>query len=646
MPENYEPIPPELIEKLKNTTDFYAYTKLLREAAMYAPVAVVSNDTPIGPHFTQMEQDAINDIGFQFDFSNSFRKSVAGLTYKGQLVFGEINPNIIKRTIQIGEAVVKIVSTNWSTHGGVVSLVGIGDIGVAAQRRGLTFYVISLHKKQIVSAAAFDTFEEVIKKHQIYPNFTYIADYISRHKELTVIGIILPKLDTISPDLYTENEKFITDNDISIGKSVKESILKEHFPDPDDLKAVTTAPPSYHDIFGVRKFYDYESRLVNCKNGTRVTPGAPESYKRAIYIVGGCGEFGVGASDQGTIAAFLQNALNNNCPELGFHVFNYGYYVWNSIDGGVADIEGIIKFIPAKPGDIVVVPYEYGMKEYIGFEDISRPYKYGDIFFDNVHFTEAGYHSFADMIFDKLKANNFYENATEKNVEIAKTPRRDKLNLTPEEMSKLSQYIAVLDNIAGLLEIKPDDNIGAIVMNCNPFTNGHRYLIETAAAQVKYLIIFVVEEDKSDFPFADRYELVQAATEDLENVFAVPSGNFIISSLTFSEYFNKKEIASMSVNPSNDVRMFGGQLAPHLFIKVRFAGEEPLDPVTRRYNREMKAVLPEYGIKFVEIPRKETDGNVISASRVRELFKIRDFDAISELVPTVTLEYLKRKFYR
>ena len=34
--------------------------------------------------------------------------------------------------------------------------------------------------------------------------------------------------------------------------------------------------------------------------------------------------------------------------------------------------------------------------------------------------------------------------------------------------------------------------VGAIVMNCNPFTMGHRYLIETAASQVDRLYVFVL----------------------------------------------------------------------------------------------------------------------------------------------------------
>ena len=37
-------------------------------------------------------------------------------------------------------------------------------------------------------------------------------------------------------------------------------------------------------------------------------------------------------------------------------------------------------------------------------------------------------------------------------------------------------------------------------MNCNPFTLGHKYIVEKAARENDNVIIFVVEEDKSSFP--------------------------------------------------------------------------------------------------------------------------------------------------
>ena len=54
--------------------------------------------------------------------------------------------------------------------------------------------------------------------------------------------------------------------------------------------------------------------------------------------------------------------------------------------------------------------------------------------------------------------------------------------------------------IDGLVKLKNINKfkgkIGGVVMNCNPFTLGHRYLIEQSLNQVDYLYIFVVEEEK------------------------------------------------------------------------------------------------------------------------------------------------------
>lgn len=187
-------------------------------------------------------------------------------------------------------------------------------------------------------------------------------------------------------------------------------------------------------------------------------------------------------------------------------------------------------------------------------------------------------------------------------------------------------------------------SIGALVMNCNPFTLGHRYLVEYAAAKVVKLYIFVVEEDRSEFPFADRIELVRQGVKDLPNVEVLPSGKFIISQTTFSGYFNKAELQDVQVDSSEDVEIFGQEIAPTLGITVRFAGEEPKDNVTRQYNETMKIILPRYGVEFYEIPRKEFDGEPISASSVRAALKVGDFDKIKNLVPDTTFLYLRERY--
>lgn len=118
----------------------------------------------------------------------------------------------------------------------------------------------------------------------------------------------------------------------------------------------------------------------------------------------------------------------------------------------------------------------------------------------------------------------------------------------------------------------------------------------------------------------------------------------VLSSLTFSEYFNKSELQDRTIDTSLDVTVFAREIAPCLHITKRFAGEEPFDSVTRQYNDSMRRILPEYGIEFTVFPRKSDapgEGAAISASRVRELLERGDFDAIKLLVPESTFRYLK-----
>lgn len=133
-------------------------------------------------------------------------------------------------------------------------------------------------------------------------------------------------------------------------------------------------------------------------------------------------------------------------------------------------------------------------------------------------------------------------------------------------------------------------------------------------------------------------------TNHLENVKVLPSGQFIISSLTFSAYFDKPNFDGTTVDTSLDVETFGRQIAPCLDITVRFVGEEPLDPVTAQYNQSMKEILPKYGVELREIPRREIDGEPISASHVRKLLEEKNWEEIKKMVPETTYSFLEEKF--
>lgn len=201
------------------------------------------------------------------------------------------------------------------------------------------------------------------------------------------------------------------------------------------------------------------------------------------------------------------------------------------------------------------------------------------------------------------------------------------------------------DGIRAFLQTLPEEKhsgtVGAAVMNCNPFTKGHRYLIETAAAECDHLYIFVLSEDKSDFSAPDRMAMVKAGTADLDNVTVLPTGPYLISSATFPTYFLKEREAAEQIHCLLDIEIFCNYFAPKFGITRRYVGTEPLSPMTNQYNDALRLHLPEKGIELREIPRLEQDDTPVSASAVRAHLKDGNYEILKQLLPETTYAYLK-----
>ena len=202
-----------------------------------------------------------------------------------------------------------------------------------------------------------------------------------------------------------------------------------------------------------------------------------------------------------------------------------------------------------------------------------------------------------------------------------------------ESIQKYKDYILKHKKFTGV-------NIAALVMNCNPFTLGHRYLIKKASQEFSGVYIFLLEEDQSVFPFNHRMELVKEGTKDLENIVVLKGGKYIITNATFPAYFTHKDDL-MKVQTELDAEIFGKHIAHILEIDHRIVGTEPYCPVTRQYNESLKKILPRHHIKVIEVDRKEIDNEVISAKKVREALKKEDWKLIEGMVPDSTFRYLK-----
>ena len=196
------------------------------------------------------------------------------------------------------------------------------------------------------------------------------------------------------------------------------------------------------------------------------------------------------------------------------------------------------------------------------------------------------------------------------------------------------------DYLAGLAKTRqPGENVAALVLNANPFTLGHQYLVEKASGENDVLHLFVVSEDASLVPFAVRKRLVVEGTAHLKNIVVHDTGPYIISSATFPSYFQKDDEAVIESHANLDLSVFV-RIAEVLGITARYVGEEPKSLVTGIYNRIMSEKLPEHGVKCVVVPRKtEESGQVISASNVRQAVKDGRLEEIRGLVPESTYRY-------
>ena len=215
------------------------------------------------------------------------------------------------------------------------------------------------------------------------------------------------------------------------------------------------------------------------------------------------------------------------------------------------------------------------------------------------------------------------------------------------EVARLENVVFMENRFGGfarylrnLTPTKKPGRCAAIVMNANPFTSGHRHLVESAAAENDWLHLFLLSEEAGPIPFAVRKKLVQEGVADLPNVILHDSGPYIISSATFPSYFLRDEDAAILAHARLDLAIFQ-QIAKALNISARYVGEERSSHVTRLYNETMAALLPQMDIEFHEIPRLRLNGEIVSASTVRQAIQEGKLDSVAHMLPESTLRYFE-----
>lgn len=238
---------------------------------------------------------------------------------------------------------------------------------------------------------------------------------------------------------------------------------------------------------GIKYLADFSSRYVNVIMGHRITMDCPQQWNNTIYLFGQCTARGTGVEDKHTIASFLQRQLNQNGKS--------SYRVMNMAVGCGSDLYDDIMHMREtdfRSGDLVIlctnleiVPLEEFRKNNIAYYDTSflfdRPHAYGEWFTDmTFHTNAAGNSVIATYIYDVLEKSSLLIQTKEKPPVHSHRTLQD----TDERMSEdLRQYLQSLS------EYRKEGKNGCIVMNCNPFTLGHQYLVEYASKKVDHLYL-------------------------------------------------------------------------------------------------------------------------------------------------------------
>ena len=656
----------EYEKQLQNEVDFFKYMKLLEREKNNYLIIVAADDTQTGPLFTPEHSAAMmKALGLRLNMLQAYRQPYVAIVDGGEVIYEQTSQDLTKSitvNAYFGKHKLFVYSGGFDCADkfGREAVLKLDDVPFYGER-GLNFFILNVKTEIIIDSYHYETFEDLAPGIPLWKPFKYADNIISLIEHNSSRGGVTYCFYTL-PDFpplgnRSRQEQIIKANGLACSSMRNDKKLLQQifdnkifdfcndFKSVEDMSDAFYNPGSYEDMNEIMQFKDYSSNALNMRNGNRITTNQPDKHKRAVFFVGASTTVGLGADDAHTFESYLQRKLNKLIPKEGFIVYNYGRY-----NGGIRGMYRslpLFSALPVKKGDIVFWWCNQPVINGLPYCDLSfisrRPHNYGEIFADySGHFSANGNRIIADAIFDFLKEHKFFKNATMK---FMRQGSKDTPDIDADDAKETELLTNYKKELAKFYDENIRPKVGAIVMNANPFTYGHRFLVETALKNSDYLIVFVVEEDKSEIPFKDRIALVRENTADLPNVFVMPSGEFIISAKTFSEYFAKESIQEQKIDTSKDVTLFAKEIAPALGISVRFAGKEPTDKITAQYNEDMAKILPQYGLEFIEIERSKTDrGDIISASTVRKLAKERDFEKLKALVPPATLRYLKGKY--
>ncbi len=378
----------------------------------------------------------------------------------------------------------------------------------------------------------------------------------------------------------------------------------------------------------------------NIIEGRRLTVGVPHNASQKIHMFGPCAVMGLCVVDEMTICSLLQHFINQERHNAA--VCNHGLAYGND------KLNDLLSMMdePVRNGDCIIWFSAFEKNDLVKLQNKGVPILEVrecvdgliDWFLDNpFHCNAQANFNIAEAIFVNLRkslrslsSRNRYSMVDSLKIKLQHNPYAI---MNSKELNAYAKYIE---------QFKCDEHIktkGAVVLNANPCTLGHMYLIKEALQRVDFLYIFLVEECIGNMPYMDREYMLKESLKYNKRVRVIRGGSIMTSEKVFPEYFNKSTEPS-KINLVLTHKVFGKIVGSILGVTYRFFGTEPKDKVTRALNESASEILPKYGIQPIFIERMSIDGKNISANNARDLFYSKQYTDLAKIVPLSTFRRL------
>lgn len=222
------------------------------------------------------------------------------------------------------------------------------------------------------------------------------------------------------------------------------------------------------------------NELYAISGGYRSVPGTERlNARRKIFTVGPCTMFGVYTANEETIQAYLQEKLVEN-----------GFEDYEVVNLSVATELSIARLFNEKISEddiIIIMTNQYNL-----WKSVADKYEENLTCVDDLGSIWSKIENPLSCLYDSYNHCNWRVNreiAHKMYEDISSSLSREIKEVHRERLQDyyISPEIAVYYRKHFLLHVGEQHQgvIGSIVMNCNPFTKGHRYLIEKAVSQVE-----------------------------------------------------------------------------------------------------------------------------------------------------------------